>query len=330
MNAVKSGALDSLDNFFDNFASNADKVDYARRQTEALYREIGMEVPASMDAATNAVKYWLAMYNAATNQVLKNTYLLNASKAADAGSALGDWQSAIGTASSCGSSLSNAAEDAQAAAEAWADTLVDIAGLRADWIGGAKGAQVYLDAVVKNTGLSGIGFDSFLKEFEKVSKNGMTDEAYSKWADLSSALIGLEDAIREEAEAKLAEEMAILNNELKHFENVFKMINAAWTGQLSYLNSIEKANKAAKQAELLFETGDTSGYFKKLGEQLTYEKKMSVTKEEYAPLFDKYIKDLEDSKPEKTTDDVVDKLEDIKDKIEKLEDAIEKASLQGA
>ena len=119
-------------------------------------------------------------------------------------------------------------------------------------------------------------------------------------------------------------------NESNFYKDILKRIESAYSGSLSYLNSLEKADYFGALAQDKFDSGDTKGYFDALYKQLENEKKMSVTKEEYAVKFDKYINELKDAEPEATTDDVVDKLDSLIQETIKLQNAISRGSYQKA
>ena len=63
---------------------------------------------------------------------------------------------------------------------------------------------------------------------------------------------------------------------------------------------------------------------------LEYEMKASQSKEEYIPLFERYIYELKNKEPEKTLDDVVDELQEQTERLEKIEDALTNAPFQEA
>jgi len=118
--------------------------------------------------------------------------------------------------------------------------------------------------------------------------------------------------------------MQKLTDQLSHLEDVLGRITDAWTGSLSYLTNLEKIGYLSGIANE--QTGVNQ--LDTLAEQLAYEKKMSITKEAYMPLFNDYIEKLVVSEKEATTDDVVETLETVNESILAVQDAIEKASFQ--
>jgi uncharacterized protein len=150
-------------------------------------------------------------------------------------------------------------------------------------------------------------------------------EVIKKQAEEVETAIDDARAIQEE---NMNKELEWQNKRLSFYKDVEGKIVSAYTGTLSYLNMVEKADFMAKIAEMQFGTGDTQGYFNSLGKQLEYEKKMALTKEEYALKFDSYINELQNAEPEKTTDDVVQSLEDLLEQNRRIEDAIANAAYQ--
>jgi hypothetical protein len=111
-------------------------------------------------------------------------------------------------------------------------------------------------------------------------------------------------------------------------KGILDKIESAYTGSLSYLNSLEKASFLGALAQNKFANGDTQGYFDTLYAQLDVEKKMSTTKEDYALKFDEYINALQGADQEKTTEDVVERLDDILEQNIRIEDAINRGAFQ--
>jgi len=118
-------------------------------------------------------------------------------------------------------------------------------------------------------------------------------------------------------------------NVLAFHEDILNRIEKAYSGSLSYLNSIEKADYLDRFAQQQLSTGNTQGYFDALYKQLEYEKKISTSREEYAIKLDTYIAKLKDAEyQEKTIGDVVISLENIREQIVSIEGTIENASYQ--
>ncbi len=244
------------------------------------------------------------------------------------------------SAGTCGASLGGcgmaagscgiAAESASESLEILYTSLMDIAGLKAQWMDDIDGSRLILDTAIIETGLSQLNYDNFLSEFTRASVNGMTDEIFSDWQMMSDAIQGYHDVVSALEDEKYQKEMDILNEQVAFYEDILSRIDDAYLGSLSYFNTMQKAEYAGEQAAEAFGSGDTQSYIDHLGQQLEFERKMSVTKEDYAEKFDAYIEELQKTEPEATTDDVVDELESLNQKIDTLTDAIEKASFQGA
>jgi len=229
----------------------------------------------SIEDAKNGVQQMIDLYYA-TGDLM---YMAQANRYATAGNAAYELaQAQKSSASACKS----AAEESRRAAEEWKDTIVDIAGLRAEWIGGAKGAKLYLDAVIARTGLTGINNANFLAKFTEASKNGLSTEDFNKWSDLSSAIKDYASALDDAQQEAYNRQIEMLNKQLDFYTDILDRINKAYTGALSYLNTIEKANYIGDYAMQQLENGNTQGYFDSLYKQLEHEKRLSTTREDYS------------------------------------------------
>ncbi len=157
------------------------------------------------------------------------------------------------------------------------------------------------------------------------------------FGDMTAAVKAAEEAAADEAKAAadeakaaLASKLALLQKELSFHEGILSQIENAYSGTLSYLNSIEKEEYLGRLAQSQLSTGNTQSYFDTLYKQLEYGKKMSVTREDYIPKFERYIAELSKAEPETTLDDVVESNENIAEEILSLRTAISRASFQGA
>ncbi len=228
-----------------------------------------------------------------------------------------------------------AAEEMERAAEAareLAQRITEgIAGLRATWAeSDIEGAGIILEMVQSTDSLSNdINYKNFINRFNAAAAQGLTEDQLAEWQALSSALRSYHDAIQSMEDEKFDKAQKALQIQIDFYNNIISKMDEAYLGSLSYLSSAEKAAYAAQAASRQLELGNTSGYFSNLAKQLQYEKKMSVTKEEYAMQFDEYMKELKNATPEKTTEDVVKTLEDNQDVLDDILEAIEKSSYQG-
>ena len=254
----------------------------------------------------------------------------------DAGSAVNSIAPAVNSIApainSAGSAVSSAGSAAQSAAEKFTDlekSLIAIAQLKATWgDDDVSGKKIILDATKRITGLNDLTYDNFLERFEVLTADGLglDRETLQAWNDMSGALRALHDA----EEQRLKIEKDAIKKDMAFYEGIIKNIRSAYTGSISYLNSEEKSRYLGNNAQAFKENNDSANYIKTLQEQLANEKKMSVTKEEYAVRFDKYIDELKDQKPKKTTDDVVESLQDIKDELASVKDELESLGYQQA
>jgi len=312
-----SGGFDELNEFFSNAATDGENIKYLTGNLQVLSNIAGFDLPVSIDQAKAKIYELMDSFYDAANAADRAKIMTEATNVAKAGNAAVKVAKAQKSAARAAKA---AAEEAKRAAEAWARTLVDIAALRADWIGGVAGAKINMAAAEKHTGMSGLTMENFLEKFTAASANGLEQEAFDKWAEMSNAVRALNDAIKQEQ----AEAIAKLTEKLDHLGDVLGRITDAWTGSLSYLTSMEKIGYLNGIAQEQSGTNQLDT----LATQLGYEKSVSRTKEEYMPLFQSYIEKLSVSEPEKTTDDVVDGLDIIAGKIEDMKDAIEQASYQ--
>ena len=134
--------------------------------------------------------------------------------------------------------------------------------------------------------------------------------------------------VAEKAEEAHDKEMEWQQKRLEFYKGILSMIENAYTGSLSYLNSIEKADYLDQLATEKLANGDDEGYLDTITSQLEYEKAISTTREEYAAHFNEYINELQTAEPEKDLDDVVETLEEILAQNKKLEEAIVRSSYQ--
>ena len=253
----------------------------------------------------------------------------------DVDTSVGDLGSSVGDLGSSAGAVGSACDSATESMEALYASLLDVSGLKAQWMDDLAGAEMMVRMAEKSTGLTGLTYDNFITKFQAAldaagGSMSMLQEEFDKWSTMSGYIRAYQDLLDSEKEEKLNKEMEVLKAQISFYEDVLKSINDAYLGSLSYLNSMEKAQYAASAAQKAFDDGDTQSYIDNLGKQLDYEKRMSVTKEDYMSSFDSYIDELKKSEPEATMDDAVDELQSLNDKIDDLQDAVEKASYQGA
>ncbi len=312
------GSWDSLNEFWDSMASNEDTIDYLSKTVKDL--EINSNLAGMTINDLNAyIKYLIALGDPLS--------MAQANRAAELGIAkieLADKQEDMFN--DVRDAAEAAAEACKEAARAARELRESIVGLTADWLGSIEGSLLLLDSAVKETGITGVTSDNFLDRFKTASSSGgFTQEDLENWAQLSDALKNYASALDE----KLQLEMDALNLVVNFYTDILKKIQDAYTGSLSYLNSFEKISYLENLGAAQLASGNSQGYFDSLYKQLEYEKKMSVTREEYAVNFDKYIEALQDAEHEKTTDDVVETLESIYDRLGDVQTSIEKSSYQG-
>ena len=185
-------------------------------------------------------------------------------------------------------------------------------------------AQQLLEATKEQYNLSGLTLDNYLEQLAIAQKAGMSTDMLAEYEEVGSALLDVAEAQK----ALLDIQKDALNEQYDFYQSILGKIQDAYTGSLSYLTEGQKAEYSARQAEAFLQAGDTDNYLSSLAEALESQKKISVTKEDYIPYFEDYIRDLSEAKPDATTSDVVESLQDIYDKIDVIGDAITQASLQ--
>jgi hypothetical protein len=101
-------------------------------------------------------------------------------------------------------------------------------------------------------------------------------------------------------------------------------ISDAWLGNLSYLTIQQKADFASGYLSI---AGISNGAIDTVeAARLAAETALNstTTKEEYIPIFNRYITELENSAPESTLDDVVDRLDSLIGRVSELEETTRK------
>ncbi len=186
--------------------------------------------------------------------------------------------------------------------------------------------------------------DNFYTDAEKkqlaidtLNRNGMTlyssvDEYKAAVRELNDLTVSTNSKIYAEQLAQLLRMQGLYKEYFDYIDksesDYLSRLEDAYTGNLSYLNSIEKAKVLGVFAQKKLENGDTQGYFDSLYKQLEYEKKMSTTREEYAWKFDEYIRKVGEEGQPKTLNDVVSAIDELLEQDKKIEDAIIRSSLQ--
>jgi hypothetical protein len=115
-----------------------------------------------------------------------------------------------------------------------------------------------------------------------------------------------------------------LNDSAESTADAVRGIADAWLGNLSYLTMKQKAEFASGYLALGLSGVaeiDTVEAAKMAAETAL---KTSATREEYIPVFNKYIQELEKEAPEATTDDVVARLDELIDRVQELEETTRK------
>jgi len=241
----------------------------------------------------------------------------------------GTLMSNMGTFADYYGGVESAAETATEALNDLEKSLVAIANLKAVWgEDDISAKKIILDATKRATGMTDLTYDNFLERFEAATANGlgMEDDTLKAWQDMSTALRNYQDAL----EQKTEEEKSAVKTDIDFYTNLLQTIRDTYSGNLSYLNSVEKASYLERIASVYQDEGDSANYIKTLQTQLEYDKRLSVTKEAYASKFDLYVEKLQEQEPEATTTDVVEELSKLRDDLEDIKYIVEQSSYQKA
>jgi hypothetical protein len=158
----------------------------------------------------------------------------------------------------------------------------------------------------------GVAMPNTNEEFRRLVEG--IDTTTDAGAALFAEVIGLAGGFNDMTTA--AEEAAEVIN------TMIKDVADAWLGNLSYLTLKQKADYASAYLAL---TKESNGQLNSVDAARAYAEaglKSTSTKEEYIPIFDAYIKELENQAPEATLDDVVKELKDLNAIVKSQEETI--------
>ncbi len=181
-----------------------------------------------------------------------------------------------------------------------------VAEVRQAW--GVNGQdQVIADAVAAELGMLHVNVANFMELFDEAVAGGLTIEEFNDWRAMSDALLPL----------------------VVSTEDLLQGIKDAYLGNLSYYNSLEKAAYAMELAAYEKEQGNTQGYLDAMTKQLEFDKKTSVTREEYEAKFNKYINALAEVAVEEGADvQAVNELIDLNKKLDDITMQLERTPFQ--
>ena len=166
---------------------------------------------------------------------------------------------------------------------------------------GITSAEMMLAAIIAETELHGITMDNYEAEFKAAHlANDLTTDQLSAWGELGSALLAVETATKSYNDLLMTDGLAAV-----------KSITDAWLGSLSYLTDIQKTEYAS--GLLTLSTTDDDSINSVDAAKLAAETAMRTTstKEEYIPVFNRYISELEAEGEEATTTDILNKLDEL-------------------
>ncbi len=194
-----------------------------------------------------------------------------------------------------------------------------------------KASKEILEDTIKVTDIYGVHSSNYLEEFDKAVSNGLTAGQLSQWDQLGKALQDADKAsqdltntLEKQAEDALLAAQKAKDENTKLAEQMINNIADAWLGNLSYLNLQQKADFASGYLK----TGQAGDINTVEAAKLAAEFALNSTqtKEEYIPVFEKYIDTLEKEAPESTLDDVVYRLDELISEVQDLEETQRKTA----
>jgi len=191
-------------------------------------------------------------------------------------------------------------------------------GIHGDTIGALNYKADYLqkdfETLEKTLGVTGITVDNFTQRFDEAFKKNLTPQTLANWENLGNTLRELTDTTISLSKAQEQAQLELINAVTSNLNS----ITNAWLGNLSYLNSTQKTEYSTglyslSQNNPLYNSTQTAQAM------IENAMKTSRTKEEYIPVFDTYIGELEKNIPTSNLDDVVGRLDTLIDRVEELE-----------
>lgn len=177
--------------------------------------------------------------------------------------------------------------------------------------------DMQVQTMTKNFASLGLALPTTNAQFRALieSLDTTTDGGAKTFAEL----IGLADGFAEMTSA--GEELAKALDEMTiSITDMIKQVSEAWLGNLSYLTISQKAEYASGYLAIASQSNGTIDTVEAARLAAETALKATSTKEEYIPIFDRYIQEIEAQAPEATTDDVVAQLKILIDRVEKLEE----------
>lgn len=182
----------------------------------------------------------------------------------------------------------------------------------------AEQTEMKLNTLTKSFASLGLSVPKNKAEFRALIEG--LDTTTDAGAKLFAEVISLADGFNEM--------IGSVGNLGTSLEDMIKNVSDAWLGNLSYLTLQQKADFASGYLSI---SGNSGGVIDtvesaKLAAQIALN--ATTTKEEYIPIFNRYIKALEDQAPQATTDDVVAELRELIEEVQGLRNDTSRASFQ--
>ncbi len=328
--------VQTIDTLLDGFTTGTHDLNFKDKSQEEISAMISGAMSADFDAFIAETMPFIEQYQKVGEDLLETLVRVAY-----------EFESVQNALDKLGGSLSAFGENAIDVSEAMIDAsggldnfLSNVSGYIENFYTDVEKQQLRYDTIMSTTGILPANMDEYkalVNSYVDLASSGSVSSAeklaelldmQQTYYDYYDYIIQEEKRLAEEKQKLLEEELAQAQSNYDFYKSIYDKIVNAYTGSLSYLNSVEQANYLDRMAQNQFDSGDTQGYIDTLYAQLEAEKKISLTREDYADKFETYIDELKAQEPEATTDDVVESLDQIYEKLDDLATAIEKASYQ--
>ena len=171
-------------------------------------------------------------------------------------------------------------------------------------------SKAILDALVAELDINGLTLDNFTEELADAQRAGiLTEDLLDDYESIGSALLDVA-----EAEKSL---LATQESSLDEIRQATQSIADAWVGSLSYLTAAQKTAYSAGYLDLAGDNEEVSALdAARIAAETAI--KTTATKEDYIPIFERYISELEKEVEETTPTDILNELRALKDEVVEL------------
>jgi methyl-accepting chemotaxis protein len=152
------------------------------------------------------------------------------------------------------------------------------------------------------------------------------NEMTSASDDLTKAAQDASDEAAKAAQEAIDAEKALANERTQMMQDMIKSVSDAWLGNLSYLTLQQKTAYASGYLAFASNSGGMIDTVEAARVAAETAMRTSSTKEQYIPVFERYIQELENKAPDATLDDVVTELQTLREQFSDLEATIRKTA----